>query len=142
MNWGKGLAIAMISFMIFILYMVFTLISKTTDLESTDYYKKEIEFEKEIIALQNTNRLKEKVKISQNEDYVVVQFPALEKMDSLKIHLFRPNNEKEDQFFSVEDSKIMLIPIKKLKKGTYDLNLQFKMNNDLYMQKESIVITK
>ena len=140
MNWGKGLAVAMVSFMIFILYMVFTLMSKSTDLESKDYYQKEIEFEKEIVAMENTNKLKEKVKISQNEDYVVIQFPAIEKLDSIKVHLFRPDNEKDDQVFNAEDSKIVMIPIKKLKKGIYNVTTQFKIEKDLYMQKQSIKI--
>ena len=114
--------------------------SKSTDLESKDYYQKEIEFEKEIVAMENTNKLKEKVKISQNEDYVVIQFPAIEKLDSIKVHLFRPDNEKDDQVFNAEDSKIVMIPIKKLKKGIYNVTTQFKIEKDLYMQKESIKI--
>lgn len=114
--------------------------SKSTDLESKDYYQKEIEFEKEIVALENTNKLKDKVKVSQNEDYVVVQFPALENIDSIKVHFFRPDNENDDQTFSVEDSKIIMIPIQKLKKGVYDVNTQFRIKSDLYMQKESITI--
>jgi hypothetical protein len=42
MNWGKGIIVTMAAFMSFILFMVFTLLSKNTDLESEDYYKKEI----------------------------------------------------------------------------------------------------
>ncbi len=140
MNWGKGLAVAMISFMIFILYMVLTLMSKSTDLESKDYYQKEIAFEKEITAMENSNKLKEKVNVSLNEEYVVILFPSLENVDSIKVHLFRPDNEKEDQNFSPQDSKVIMIPIKKLKKGIYIVNTQFKIKKDLYMQKESITI--
>ena len=46
MSLGKGIIIAMTGFIGFILYLVFTLMSKNTDLESVDYYKKEIEFQK------------------------------------------------------------------------------------------------
>jgi len=139
-TWGKGFTIAMIAFMSFILYMVFTLMATNTDLESEDYYQKEIEFETEIKAVNNTNKLNEKVKVSQNEDFLMVQFPNLENMDSLSVFLFRPNNEKEDQLFTIEDSKTLMIPNKKLKIGSYNLKIQFKIKDELYMQKESVKI--
>ena len=140
LSWGKGITIFMIAFMTFILYMVITLMSKNTDLESEDYYQKEIEFEKEIKASKNTNNLKEKVKVTQNEDYVVVQFPNLEELDSISVLMFRPDNEKDDQTFTVEDSKILMIPHKKLKVGVYDLKIQYQVAGELYMQKESVII--
>ena len=139
-TWGKGITIAMIAFMSFILYMVFTLMATNTDLESEDYYQKEIEFETEIKAVNNTNKLNEKVKVSQNEDFLIVQFPNLENMDSLSVFLFRPNNEKEDQLFTIEDSKTLMIPNKKLKIGSYNLKIKFKIKDELYMQKESVKI--
>jgi hypothetical protein len=141
-TWGKGIAIAMIAFMTFILYMVITLMSKKTDLESEDYYKKEIEFDKEINAITNTNKLKEKVKISQNEDFVVLQFPLIKSIDSIKVLMFRPDNDEDDQTFEIKDSKMLMIPNKKLKLGIYEMKIQFKIENELYMQKESIVIKK
>jgi hypothetical protein len=141
-TWGRGITIVMIAFMTFILYMVITLMSKNTDLESEDYYQKEIEFEKEITATKNTNKLKEKVIVSDNKEYIVVQFPNLEKLDSISVLLFRPDNDKDDQIFTEENSKVLMIPKKKLKLGVYDLKIQYKVDNELYMQKESIVIKK
>ncbi|MBI1835670.1 MAG: FixH family protein [Flavobacteriia bacterium] len=140
MSWGKGITIAMIAFMTFILYMVFTLMSKNTDLESDDYYKKEIEFEKEIQSLTNTSKLKEKVKVSQLEKYVVIQFPAIEGIDSMRVELFRPNNEKDDQLFILKETKTLTILKSKLKIGIYNLNIHFKIKNESYMQKETIRI--
>ncbi|MCE2743699.1 MAG: FixH family protein [Fluviicola sp.] len=140
MSWGKGITIAMIAFMTFILYMVFTLMSRNTDLESEDYYQKELNFEKEISALKNTNKLKEKVKVTLNDTYVIVQFPNLEELDSIKVELYRPNNDKDDQVFSVQESKVVMIPKSKLKKGVYEMNIQYQVKRELYMQKESIEI--
>lgn len=140
MSWGRGITIAMIAFMTFILYMVFTLMSRNTDLESEDYYQKELNFEKEISALKNTNKLKEKVKVTLNDTYVIVQFPNLEELDSIKVELYRPNNEKDDQVFSVQESKVVMIPKSKLKKGVYEMNIQYQVKRELYMQKESIEI--
>ena len=140
MSWGKGITIVMVSFMTFILYMVITLMSKTTDLESENYYEKEMEFDKEITAMSNTNALKEKVKITQNEDYFVLQFPDLENVNSIEVLMFRPNNMKQDRVFTVNNSKTLMIPINQLKKGNYKMNIQYKIKNELYMQKQNVKI--
>ena len=140
MSWGKGITIVMVSFMTFILYMVITLMSKTTDLESENYYEKEMEFDKEIAALTNTKELKEKVKISQNEDYFVVQFPDEENINSIEVLMFRPNNMKQDKTFTVNNSRTLMIPINQLKKGNYKMNIQYKIKDELYMQKQNVKI--
>lgn len=140
MSWGKGITIVMISFMTFILYMVVTLMSKNTDLESENYYEREMEFDTEINALTNTNQLKEKVKVTQDENYFVVQFPDVENINSIEVLMFRPNNEKDDKTFTVNDSKTLMIPINKLKKGAYKMNIQYKIKDELYMQKENVKI--
>ena len=142
MNWGKGLAIAMVGFMLFILYMVITLMSKSTDLESEDYYQKEIDFEQEISAISNMNGLKEKIEVSQNDDFVLVKFPQIENMDSIEVMMFRPNNEKEDQFFTLKNSKSLLIPKSKLNMGIYEMDIQFKIKDKVYLKKETIRINK
>lgn len=140
MNWGRGITVVMIAFMSFILYMVFTLMSKNTDLQSEDYYQKELNFEKEITALKNTDNLKEKVTVTSKDNYLVVQFPNLEELDSIQVELYRPNNDKDDQLFTVQDSKVVMIPKSKLKKGVYEMHIQYQVKGDLYMQKESIEI--
>lgn len=140
MSWGKGITIVMVSFMTFILYMVVTLMSKNTDLESENYYEREMEFDTEINALTNTNQLKEKVKVTQDENYFVVQFPDVENINSIEVLMFRPNNEKDDKTFTVSDSKTLMIPINKLKKGAYKMNIQYKIKDELYMQKENVKV--
>ena len=142
MNWGKGLAIAMVGFMLLILYMVITLMTKSTDLESEDYYQKEIDFEQEISAIKNMNELKDKVIVSQNDDFVFVKFPDLENIDSIEVLMFRPNDEKEDQSFGLKNSKSLLISKKKLNNGIYEMDIQFKIKDKIYLKKETIRITK
>ena len=140
MNWGKGIIIFMASFMAFILWMVFTLMSKNTDLESEDYYKKEIEYNKEMKALSNANNAKEKVIIVDKKDYLMLQFPIAEQIDTINVHLFRPNNEKEDKRFIEIGTKTMMIQKSKLKKGIYTMNIQYKIGSETYLQKEEVKI--
>ncbi len=140
MNWGKGIIIFMASFMTFILWMVFTLMSKNTDLESEDYYKKEIAYEQEIQAQRNANDAKEKVKISENKEFIILQFPSKEKIDTVSVEFFKPNDKKGDQLFAEVGTKTMMVEKKKLQKGVYLINIHYQIATKKFLQKEEIML--
>ena len=140
MNWGKGIIIAMGAFMSFILFMVFTLMSKSTDLESEDYYKKEIEYEQEMNALINASQLKVHAKIDLTEEYVVVVLPTKEQVSNVQIALFRPNNKKKDKLLNENNSKTIMIAKNTLLKGRYNVAIKYEVNGKKILQKEEIMI--
>ena len=141
MNWGKGLTIAIIAFMSFILYMVITLMTKgNADLVSEDYYKKEIEYEKEITALKNSENTTEKVTINDKGEFIVFQFPTTKEIDNIEIHLLRPNNDKADLTFSEKDTKNVMIEKKKLEKGIYKASIRYNSEGQPFLQKEELNI--
>ena len=140
MNWGKGIIIAMGAFMSFILFMVFTLMSKSTDLESEDYYKKEIEYEQEMNALKNASQLKVHAKIDLTKEYVVVVLPTKEDVSNVQIALFRPDNKKMDKLLNENNSKTIMIAKNTLLKGRYNVAIKYEVNGKKILQKEEIMI--
>jgi len=140
MNWGIGIIIFMASFMAFILWMVFTLMSKNTDLESEDYYKKEIAYEQEIQAQRNANDAIEKVKISENKEFIILQFPSKDKIDTVSVEFFKPNDKKGDQLFAEVGTKTMMVDKKKLQKGVYLINIHYQIATKKFLQKEEIML--
>ena len=140
MNWGKGIIIAMGAFMSFILFMVFTLMSKSTDLESEDYYKKEIEYEQEMNALKNASQLKENAEINLTEEFVVVVLPTKEDVSNVQIALFRPDNKKMDKLLNENNSKTIMIAKNTLLKGRYNVAIKYEVNGKKILQKEEIMI--
>ncbi len=140
MNWGKGIIITMAAFMSFILFMVFTLMSKSTDLESDDYYKKEIEYEQEMNALKNASQLKVHAKIDLTEEYVVVVLPTKEQVSNVQIALFRPDNKKKDKLLNENNSKTIMIAKNTLLKGRYNVAIKYEINGKKILQKEEIMI--
>lgn len=138
MNWGKGLIIAMSSFVVFIVVLVTILMSKNVDLQSEDYYEKEIDYEQEIKAVNNAHGLKEKVKIISKDKYFVVQIPDSLAIDTLKCRFVRLDNDKLDQNFTIVNTKNYLIDKEKLVKGKYLVELAYKFNDETYLQKSSI----
>jgi hypothetical protein len=141
MNWGKGLTIVIIAFMSFILYMVITLMTKgNADLVSEDYYKKEIEYEKEISALKNTEASKEKVVVLDKGDFIIFQFPTTKNIENIEIQLLRPNNDKKDVTVTEKNTKNVMIEKKKLEKGIYKASIHYTSQGQRFLQKEELKI--
>ncbi len=140
MNWGKSLILVMAIFITFILVMVVKMVSTSTDLVSDDYYQKEIDYEQEIVAVKNMQRLNAKTDIVVSEEFLVFKLPTDVPFTNLKIHLIRPNDQKLDKTFAVNDTKTFLIPISELQKGKYSVEMTFKVDSIPCMQKEKIDI--
>jgi len=114
--------------------------SKSTDLESEDYYKKEIEYEQEMNALINASQLKENAKINLTEEFIVVVLPTKEQVSNVQIALFRPNNKKKDKLLNENNSKTIMIAKNTLLKGRYNVAIKYEVNSKKILQKEEIMI--
>jgi hypothetical protein len=140
MNWGKGIVIVLGSFMIFILILAVTMMRQNVNLESDDYYKKEINYEQEITAMRNANKLDEKIKVQVTEDYVMIQVPQEGEYASIQVFLQRPDNNKLDKTFTFNDTRSFLIEKSKLTKGVYHVEISYTLEGKMYLQKESLYI--
>lgn len=140
MNWGKGIVIAMALFMSFIVFLVVNIMAQKVDLESEDYYKKEINYEQEITEQNNANALPEKIQLLSQEEFVVVQIPSEGTFTNIEVQFLRPDNKKSDKAFSVKGTKSYLIPKTQFTKGQYKVELRYSVNSKNCLQKESITI--
>jgi len=139
MNWGKGIVIGMATFMGFIIFLVVGLMTNRVDLESEDYYKREINYQQEIVAQENANKLDAKIEIISNQEFVIVKVPEGE-FKKIEMHLARPNDQKMDKLFKIEGTKSFLINKKDLQKGLYTVELSYMVDNKPCLQKESVTI--
>jgi len=139
MNWGKGIVIGMATFMTFIIVLVVGLMMNRVDLESEDYYKREINYQQEITAQENANKLESKIELISNAEFLVVKVPEGE-FTKIEMHLSRPNDQKMDKLFKIEGTKSFLINKKDLEKGLYTVELSYMVDNKPCLQKESVTI--
>lgn len=140
MNWGKGIVIGMSLFIVFILVLVIGLMSHRVDLQSEDYYQKEINYESELQAMRNSSELENRIEIIEQKDYIVIQIPNEGNFNRLRIEFIRPDDNKLDQTFKIENTKSYLIERKKLAKGKYNLEVYYTFNGKNCLQKQNIYI--
>lgn len=139
MNWGKGIIIVMGSFILFIGVLVSILIGQKVDLVSEEYYQNEIAYQNEIDAMQSATDF-DSLKVMQKEEQLVFQFAKNVRPDSVVLKLWRPNDQKLDQSFSISGTEIFLIPINELKQGNYDVRCEYWMGGKNYLQKSKVRI--
>jgi hypothetical protein len=130
MNWGKGIIIGMGLFMTFIITLITIIMSNRVDLVSEDYYQKEITFEKDINAKTAWNKLNQKVAFQSNEEHVIVNLPKIEGVSNYDLQFSRPNDNKEDLRFKIEQTQTYLIEKNKLKPGLYEYEISCKRNGE------------
>jgi hypothetical protein len=139
MNWGKGIAIALVLFMGFIVYLAVVLMTNKVDLESEDYYQQEMAYDTEMKAIKNANTLNEKIAIKTNEKHVLVSIPE-GKFEEIRVDFKRPDDEKLDFFYDIKGTKMFTIERSSLKKGKYNIQISYKFDGEICLQKESIYI--
>ncbi len=144
MNWGHGITIAIISFITFILSILYFNMPKSADLVVDNYYEEGINFEHQIQSIKNSKEIKNKIKINVTDDILSIIFPKEVIMDSIiegSIHLYRPENgnlDKHFPFVKTTNNRIN-IPLKTVKKGNYSLLMSWKTRlKDFYVD-EGIV---
>lgn len=143
LTWGTGIVIAMLSFMIFILSFVYKSIALDEyqhELVSEDYYKDELHYQEEIDKLNNANKLKNDIVLSNSKEGIRVIFP--EEIDPStitgKIFFQRLSNEKLDFFKTIElDGHEQLIPVDNLVSGKWIVKVEWEAEQTKYLFKDS-----
>lgn len=139
MNWGKGIAIALILFIGFIVYLATVMMTTHVDLESEDYYKREIAYEEEISAVKNAQK-QDSIIVKLDNANLIVQIPESGNYEEVQIDLFRPNNSDDDRSYKLTGTSILTIDKSELKKGIYKIEISYRNGDDFCLQKQDIEI--
>jgi hypothetical protein len=143
MNWGTKILIIYIAFVLGIVFMVFKSSTQNTDLVTTDYYAKELQYQQKIDEVKRTSDLSAQVECSLTDNSLIISFPkdfAGKKLDGEAV-LYRPSDEKKDikKNFSVTD-EVLQVTIPAGSKGLYELHLSWKDGGTTYYFEKKIFI--
>ena len=144
-NWGTGLVIALFAFIIFILtfvYRTFTNNKYNHELVSKEYYKDEMNFQKEIDAIANAKKLETTIKLIKTENGVTISFPIEIENDIISgtIQFQRTSDIKLDLDLPIKlTNNEFLIPKEKLVTGLYNVKIDWQANNVKYLFKEKYI---
>ena len=143
-NWGTGILITIIVFMVITIGTVIFLMNQDVDLVASDYYDKGIQHQDQIDRLNRTNSMDEAVQINPENGFVRLVFPKsfTQKNFSGTIQFYRPSNSKKD--FSlpilIDNSAQQIVPTQNLEKGYWIVKLNWTQDSIEYYKESSFVI--
>ena len=136
MNWGKGMAIAMVAFMAFIITMAILMSKVDTNLVEKDYYEKGQNFNAVAQMKANFKERDSLLHIQKTEDYIVVNFT--ETPDSGLVHYFRPSDRNADIKLRFTEKNTIPIERQKLLPGIWKIRILFYLDGKAYLTEEPL----
>lgn len=141
-NWGTGIVIAIVLFMVFILFFVYKSLTPeySHELVSEEYYKDELHYQKEIDKLNNAVKLETMISLSNSEKGITIKFPENIDYPQVKgiISFQRYSNsvldfDKDIMLLSDE----FLIPDSVLVSGKWIIKIDWNYKGQEYLFKDS-----
>lgn len=140
-NWGKGIGLLYLSFVLLIVLMVVKSMQQNVDLVSEDYYAKELTFQSNIDAQSSANLLAEEIEIITKGRSIDVDFGQNfgGKTIEGKAVFLRPSDDTKDIILPIKTNQQHLnIASEKLLQGVYTLTLTFQVDGKPYEVKRDI----
>jgi len=142
-NWGTGIVIGIIVFIVLSISMTVIFMIQDVDLVTDKYYENSLYYQVEIDKQSRTISLDEQVKINFNGEVITILVPSnyLSKDISGEIFFYRPSNPKLDFVLPlqlVEGSQI--IPVERLEKGFWRLKLNWTMDGNGYYNERALIL--
>lgn len=136
-TWGHGVAVALGSFIAFILFLIFIFPNgqQNSDLVSENYYEDELHYQNIIDAKNNADLLQEKPQYSQSAAGIKIDFPETNLPDNKRANfeLFRTDDSNLDVKKEIYlDKSSFTIPPQVISKGSYTLKIKWLKNKKPY----------
>lgn len=141
MDWGKGIFITIVVFVIFMISLVVVCIKQDDiHLVTQNYYEEEIKYQDQIDKMINASEIGYNVLVYDNQ---------LKKLDLLlpkgakgTLHLFRPSDARLDQkiAFDISETNKSSVNVKDLKPGYWRIKLSWSEDGKEFYEEKKINI--
>ncbi len=130
-TWGHGIALALLSFIGFILYLIFIfpIGKQDSELVSENYYEDELDYQKVIDAKKNAEALSQKPFFAQLPYGIRIAFPEeiIDANTQVHFELYSTNDKTKDKKgeTSLDTNNSFLVPKELLTLGSYTLKVRW-----------------
>jgi len=142
MNWGVRIVILYVGFVALIVTLIILSSSVNNELESKDYYAKELAYQDKIDATQNENKLTQTVnyEISGKQFILSLNSSQLNPSFSGLVFFYRPSEKALDKEYPIQFDKSgqQIIDLSKFKNGVYKVQISWENNSIKYYKEGTI----
>lgn len=145
-NWGTGIFMFIGFFLLSMAVLIYFSLQQKTDLVEPGYYPQSLEYQKQIDRMSVAGQLSEKIRITQQQDLLLIKFPVDMKGKDFKgkIYMFRPSDQDADFTDSIRADTALIhkIPVSELMAGKYIAKISWLMDGKEYYFEEGVRILK
>ncbi len=138
MNWGKSITLAFILFAFFILSIVYSMMQQRVDLVRDDYYKEELNYEKQIEKIKNAKNISIKMRYSPENQQITITLPSAVKKG--EVLFFRPSDKRMDFKKHIEKGNLFSFDTADLTKGYWKIQVYWTDGRYDYFKEEEVYI--
>ncbi|HEY5823161.1 MAG TPA: FixH family protein [Cyclobacteriaceae bacterium] len=140
MNWGKSIVLAFVLFALFIGVLVVVCVRQEISLVSKNYYEEELDYQKQIERMNNTEHLVSKPVISVANGQLQILYHTSSELSEGELKLFRPSDLRFDKSFVLQSfaNPVQRFDVAQLPKGMYRARMQWSAEGKEYFIEEII----
>ena len=142
MNWGKGLALALIAFAGMMAWFVVMASRNPSPLVTEEYYEKELLFQGRIDDSQRASDLSAPVQMTVTAEHLRLEFPEELRGKTItgELTLLRPIDPRADQVITVNTTGTFERGEMGLWPGRYNAALEWTVDGTRYFTEEKLVV--
>jgi hypothetical protein len=143
MNWGKSIIAAFILFGAFIATLVTICVRQDINLVTKDYYREELEYQRQIDRIAHTAMLSERPSIKvEGGGLLKIIYPDFARVQNGALELFRPSDARMDRKFELKRTKELsqFVSTAGMIKGMYRARLRWTMNGEEFFLEQVIYL--
>lgn len=143
-NWGVGIAIFYVAFVLATLGTVFLSTLQRTDLVDEDYYENELKYQDKIDSKLRTKQLNQALEFIQGASTIAIKFPEIFKNRSVKgtFHFYKPSNASYDRKIKIvlNADAFQTIDTRNFAKGFWRVKIDWIADDSTYYFEKTIDI--
>lgn len=146
-NWGTGIFIFIVMFLIAMLTVVFLSFRQNNELVEAEYYPQGIEYQKQIDRMAKAKLLSAPIAVEQVSGNLVLTYPEEFRtvgFDEGKVFFYRPSAEKADmlEVMQPDSSLSQIFSLSRFTPGKYVIKLSWSMKGEQYYDEQPVMIRK
>lgn len=140
MNWGKSIIVAFILFAAFIGTLVTVCVRQDVNLVTQDYYKEELDYQRQIDRIAHTAMLSDKPSIKVEGGLLTIIYPDFARVQKGALQLFRPSDARMDKRFELQRTTAhsQFFSTEGMNKGMYRARLRWTMEGKEFFLEQVI----
>ena len=144
LNWGTGIAITIILFLIVSFAMIFHFMNQKVDLVTDNYYEKTLIYQNNIDEAERSKEFDKQIKLEYSDNELKFVFPdsVAKAMNDGEVYFYRPSNSNKDfkTPLQVNQSGELTLDASKIERGYWKVQMKWLMNDESYSVERTVMI--